>query len=342
MSGGHIALPPPIGGERQAFTAAAGVWLAVVAALWVGVQDPWWAAISAWIVANPDRNALVLKSLMRLAGTFVACVIGYQVGLFAQGTPFVQALALFALVSLGTYMRFRSRFGYAWLLGSVTVGMAIIGSIQAPADLFGFVVFRGTEISIGVVAALASALIIGRDVHGPPTKPAVLDPAEDVYAAIIGGLMPVVILVVWSWLDLPSLLQILISAVVVLDRDVAAMRVRGLQRILGCILGGAGGLVVVAFGVDGFVPWSIVFIGGLMGLAHLHNGTTRYTYVGTQGGLGLILAMVTGAGPPDTIEPVVERLAGMLIGVVLLVVVVALMRPILTRVWPRTATAAAP
>ena len=66
-----------------------------------------------------------------------------------------------------------------------------------------------------------------------------------------------------------------------------------------------------------------------MALAHLYHGRSGYSYVGLQGGFAFILAMVTGLGPPDTIEPVVERVAGMLIGVVILLAVVAVLRPAL-------------
>jgi uncharacterized membrane protein YccC len=331
-----------IGGERQGLVAAVGVWLAAVAAFWIGVDDPWWAAISAWVVANPDRQALTLKSGMRLAGTFAGGVLGYQLALLIEGQAVLQALVLFAAGTVGTLMRFRSRFGYAWLLGTITISMAVIGSIQDPATLHAFVVFRCTEIGVGVLAALAAALVLGRDVHGPPAAPATPAPSrlEEWHAALIGGLMPVAILLAWSAFDLPSLLQIVVSAVVVIDRDVAVMRVKGLQRILGCLLGGVTGLLFAAGGFTGFFPWSVVFIGGMLALAHLHHGRGAHTYVGTQGGFAFILAMVTGPGPPDTIEPVVQRLAGMLCGVVLLLVVVAVARPFLEWLVPKLPAAA--
>ena len=38
---------------RQGLTTATGVVVAVLAALLLGLQDPWWSAISAWVVAAP-------------------------------------------------------------------------------------------------------------------------------------------------------------------------------------------------------------------------------------------------------------------------------------------------
>lgn len=325
-----------IGGERQALTTALGVWLAAVAAMALGAQDPWWAAISAWMIANPDRDALLLKSVLRFFGTVIGCVIGYNAGLMLEGQPVGQALFLFAVNMFGMLMRFRSRFFYAWLLAAITIDMAMVGSIQSPATLYSFVIMRGSEITIGIVAGLAAALVLGRDVHGPPAKPPPPAPSrmEEFHAAIIAGLMPLAILCAWSLFDLPSLLQIMVTVGAIFDRDIVAMRVKGGQRLLGCMLGGSIGLAAVAFGLDAFVPWSLVFLAALIALAHIHHGRHSNTYVGTQGGLALILAMVTGAGAPDTIAPVVERIAGMVCGVVLLLVVVTVMRPVLERLLP--------
>ena len=53
----------------------------------------------------------------------------------------------------------------------------------------------------------------------------------------------------------------------------------------------------------------------------IHQGTSRWVYVGTQGGVAFILALVTGMGPPDSMMPAVNRIAGMLCGVGILLCV---------------------
>ncbi|MFM9859958.1 FUSC family protein [Pseudoxanthobacter sp. M-2] len=322
-----------IGGERQALVAAAGCWLAAVLAFWTGTSDPWWACISAWVVANPNRDALVLKSGMRVAGTLIACIIGYNLALVLEGQPVAQALVLAMVCMVGIIMRYRSRFDYAWLLGAITIAMALVGSMTDPATLYEFVVYRGLEICIGVFAAMVASLVLGESL---PEKPKGFEPgaAEErlkaLHAAIIAGAALLTAMALWSWYDLPSILQIVVSILAVLDRDIAVMRAKSLQRVMGCLVGGSAGLVITATGVSSFFVWSILFVGGLMALAHLYHGRGGYSYVGLQGGFAFILAMVTGLGPPDTIDPIVERVAGMLIGVVILLAVVAILRPALT------------
>lgn len=321
-----------IGGERQALVAAVGCWLAVVLALWAQTSDPWWAAISAWVIANPNRDALVLKSGMRVASTLIACGLGYQIALMVEGEPVAQALVLAAVCMGGMLMRFRSRFDYAWLLGSITIAMAIVGSILSPATLHEFVVFRGLEICIGVFAGMAASLVLGQNLAEKPpgfTSGRPEERLEEFHAALVTGAALLTAMMVWSWYDLPSLLQIVVSILAVIDRDLVVLRAKSFQRVFGCLIGGGAGLAITAMGVSSFVVWSILFVGGLMALAHLYYGRGGYAYVGAQGGFAFILAMVTGTGPPDTIAPVVDRVAGMLIGVVIVLAVVAVLRPVL-------------
>jgi len=322
-----------IGGERQAVATAVGVWLAACLAFASGADDPWWAAITAWMVANPDRDAMVLKGILRVVGTIFGCILGYQIAVHTEGNTAVQAIVVAAATGAGVLMRFRSKYAYAWLLGTLTLDMAVVGAILDPASLHGFVVNRGIEIVVGVGAAFVAAVVLGRDVHGPPVAPAAVGTkleADEV--AIIGALAPVVALYAWSLFDLPSLLQIVVSAVVLLDRDLAATRARGLQRLLGCIGGGGIGLAVVGSGLgNGFVPWTVLLVGGLVLFAHLHHGTGRWTYVGTQGGFGYITAMITENGAPNSIEPIIERLEGIVIGVLIVTALVAVLAPFFVR-----------
>jgi uncharacterized membrane protein YccC len=131
----------------------------------------------------------------------------------------------------------------------------------------------------------------------------------------------IVILILWLWLNLPSLPQIIITCLVVLDRDGASTHFRGLQRILGCLAGGTFGLLTVSLGPDSFLIWSVMLIGGVFLFSLIHHGGSRWAYVGTQGGVAFILALVTGPGPPDSIVPAVSRIAGMLCGVGILLCV---------------------
>jgi hypothetical protein len=80
------------------------------------------------------------------------------------------------------------------------------------------------------------------------------------------------------------------------------------------------------FSVHSLVIWSLFLAGGIVCLSRLHLGKGAWSYVGTQGGVAFIVALVTGDQPPDSILPVVNRIAGMISGVVILNVICMFVR----------------
>ena len=58
-----------------------------------------------------------------------------------------------------------------------------------------------------------------------------------------------------------------------------------------------------------FFIWSIMLVAGVFLFSLVHHGGSRWAYVGNQGGVAFILALVTGVGPPDSIVPAVNRIA---------------------------------
>lgn len=311
---------------------ALACWLATVMAFALHLDNPWWATISAWVIANPERHALLEKAANRILGTIIGCVTGYWITLWIESRPVLQTAAMFGFAAAGIYGRFRSAHSYAWIIGAVG-GLLILGmSLETPGQILHFAVYRAAEVICGVVAVTFTELLFNRkksplDSENGSAKPAddKFEPPIDRPAAIrlatIGGITAMLIPILWSWLNLPSLSQIVVTSLVVLDRDGASTHFRGLQRILGCLAGGAGGLLTIRLGPNSFFIWSVMLIAGVFLFSLIHHSTSRWAYVGTQGGVAFILALVTGLGPPDSIMPAVNRIAGMLCGVGILLCV---------------------
>lgn len=311
---------------------ALACWLAATLAFALHLDNPWWAAISAWVVANPERHALLAKASNRILGTIIGCLASYWVTLWVENRPVLQLLAMFGFAAIGVYGRFRSAQSYAWIIGAVGALAILTMSLETPGQIFHFAVFRACEVICGVIAVTFMESLLYRknspvDSKITPAKPAdkviapTMDRATALRLAMIGGVAVILIPILWSWLNLPSLSQIVVSCLVVLDRDGASTHFRGLQRILGCVAGGAVGLLTIRLGPDSFLIWSIMLVAGIFLFSLIHHGGSRWAYVGTQGGVAFILALVTGLGPPDTILPAINRIAGMLCGVGILLCV---------------------
>lgn len=319
---------------RHSVITGLSCWLAALLAFSLQCDNPWWAVISAWIVSGPDPRASLLKAALRVVGTVGAYVVGWECVRQVAGNPVGEATAMLLIGTVGTYQRFSSRFSYAWVIGSVTALMLMVMAIEDPVAVHQTAHYRVYEIIAGVLAATVCQRLLGpllgvsfgrRDAPAAATQETALAPAQKrelLATALIGGTLPGIIMLLWSRLNLPSPLQIVITAYVTIDRDVVVTRLRASQRILGCLVGGLSGLLAVLWGTDSFVLWSLLLIGGLTCLSRLHLAKSHpWSYVGTQGGVAFILALVTGNQPPDSILPVINRIAGMISGVLILNVI---------------------
>ncbi|MGF7158884.1 putative membrane protein YccC [Rhodoligotrophos appendicifer] len=317
---------------RQSLLTASAVLMAGILAFSLALPEPYWACITAWVIANPDRGATVSKAAMRLVGTFAGCVTGYVLAVLTMDDPFVMVMCMAAVVGLGAYRRFQSPYPYAWALFYLTTAMALAANVSDPADVFQFVVSRGLEVTVGVVAYFVVETAAGRLVPqaehpGEPAKISATDLVEVEHAAIVSSLTCVVAIVAWIWFDLPSILQIIVSAVILVDQKMTTMITRSWQRLLGCLVGAGVGIPIAMLGIETLPAWSILLLGGLFLFAQIHHGDPRVAYIGTQAGFAYIMALVTGPAPAATILPAVERLVGMTSGVVILLLVVIALHP---------------
>ena len=305
---------------RQALATTAGVVAAVFIALFAGLENPYWAALSAMVIAHADHSELFTKGMLRIAGTMAGVFGGVVAAQFLEGLPVGQAAAAMLAAGIGIYGRQRSAYGYAWFYGGVTFLLVIVSSLTDPEGLFEFAENRCLEIIVGVVAATlaswalrpAGSGLAHLVAHAPVVAPA--DARRLAFAAALGTLA---ILLAWTALSLPSLTQVIVSSLIVIDANPGTTRHRGLQRIVGCIIGGAAGLAVLGIDATGFAWWTAALAIGVYVPARAHLGGSPNAYIGTQSAIAFLITMVD-SGPPATIVPPVERLAGIILGVALM------------------------
>ncbi|MCK0207637.1 FUSC family protein [Starkeya koreensis] len=316
--------------DRQAFATACGVLAAVSIALLMGLQEPYWAALSVMIIANVDREALFTKGVLRVTGTFVGVLGGYYIGQWAEGFAAMQLALVTIAAAVGTYGRQRSAYGYAWFYGALTFMLVLLYTMTQPAQLYGFAHYRCYEIVIGVVCATLASWALGPnagELHARLKAQAAATSALNAeHQALIAGLGAFTIVIIWLLFDLPQLPQVLISSLIVIDSDPIATRHRGAQRIFGCIIGGTVGLIVIFIDATHIWWWAAMLFLGVFSFARIHLGTSAQAYIGTQSAIAYLVTLV-GAGPPTSLYPPVERLVGIVIGVSLMTVLVWAFNP---------------
>lgn len=135
-------------------------------ALWLamrwGLEQPSWALMTAFIVAQPLSGMVVQKGLARLAGTLVGTVMSVVfMGLFAQ-TPwlFLITLALWLALCTAASTQLRSAWAYAFVLAGYTVAIIALPAVNQPLQVFDQAVARCTEICLGICCATATSALL--------------------------------------------------------------------------------------------------------------------------------------------------------------------------------------
>lgn len=316
---------------RQAFATASGVMAAVYVALLMGLQEPYWAALSVMIIANVDRDALFTKGVLRITGTFIGVFSGYFIGQWVEGLPFLQAALVTIAAAVGTYGRQRSAYGYAWFYGALTFALVMLYTMTQPGSLYDFAHYRCYEIVIGVVCGTLASWALGPragELHARlVAQPSATTEINAERQSFIAGLGALTIILTWSLFDLPQLPQVLISSLIVVDSDPMATRHRGAQRIFGCIIGGTAGLLVILVDAADVWWWATMLFLGVFSFARIHLKKSAQAYIGTQSAIAYLVTLVS-ASPPVTLDPPIGRLVGIVIGVSIMTVLVWAFNPI--------------
>lgn len=316
---------------RQAFATASGVMAAVYVALLMGLQEPYWAALSVMIIANVDRDALFTKGVLRITGTFIGVFSGYFIGQWVEGLPFLQAALVTIAAAVGTYGRQRSAYGYAWFYGALTFALVMLYTMTQPGSLYDFAHYRCYEIVIGVVCGTLASWALGPragELHARlVAQPSATTEINAERQSFIAGLGALTIILTWSLFDLPQLPQVLISSLIVVDSDPMATRHRGAQRIFGCIIGGTAGLLVILVDAADLWWWATMLFLGVFSFARIHLKKSAQAYIGTQSAIAYLVTLVS-ASPPTSLFPPVDRLVGIIIGVSIMTVLVWALNPV--------------
>jgi uncharacterized membrane protein YccC len=308
------------------------VLLAILFAHLLGATNVSWAAYSGYMVMRGHVAESAVRGVLRIFGTCVGA------GLALIVTPLIldhltgQVLASALVGGTTLYAALTAKRAYAWLFVGLTFEMILLDKIQhRDLAVTAFALTRIVEVVAGtsacVIISALSTLTARR--HWPaPARPAAPqfgwhpDAARHAaQGALALGVLPCLALV-----GLPEVAQSSITIMAVMLVPVASVGRSGLvpvsrrlmYRMLGCLIGGLlAALVLFASHGNAVVLMLCTFVGVIIG-RHIENGGTAFAYSGTQFVLAILVALVPDSYAHPHIDPALERLAGILMGLVVL------------------------
>lgn len=341
------------GGPRgtTAFAAALSVALAALAAFLLHSDEPWWAAVSAWMVTRSSLAAALSRGVMRIAGSAAGAVVAVMVlGLFAYD-PLPFCLCLFLTAFVGLFGFAKSPHGYAWMIFAITGDLVMLIALDQPQTAFTIAVNRVADVAIGTASALLITYLLPALPDAPATPLALTRSTLPllfwsrrhareferwlpenwllILHACRGGLTVMVLPLLLNWLAPLGSSTLAVTAVAVmaipttavLEPDGRTVVQRAVHRLVGCALGALLGLLCLYWVGSNFPVWLLLLTSGVWLNSQIQSGNTGISYVGTQAGLAFLLSMIQGQGPPLSPAPGIDRFAGIMAGLSVLLVI---------------------
>ncbi|MYM28604.1 FUSC family protein [Duganella sp. CY15W] len=129
--------------------------LALYVSLAAGLPRPFWAMMTAYIVASPLSGAVRSKALFRVCGTLIGSIATIIMVPRMANAPELLSLALACWVGLCLYISLLDRTprSYIFMLAGYTAGLIGFPAVADPSAIFDTGLARVEEITIGILSA---------------------------------------------------------------------------------------------------------------------------------------------------------------------------------------------
>lgn len=171
--------------------------------------------------------------------------------------------------------------------------------------------------------ALMAALLAGNKVRDTPNytllgkQQRLRFDSDLIKQSIKAGLAVILALSFWLVSNWPGGINGIISSLVIsIRKNLFEMKNVSIHRLLGCFLGGGIALTSLAvFEMNLFEFISVLFFSVWM-FSYFMFKTPKYSYIGLQANIALIISLAQEGGPPVLLDPPLQRLGGIVIGIV--------------------------
>lgn len=309
------------------------VLLAILFGHLVGAQNIAWAAFSGYMVMRGHVAETFLRGALRIVGTVVGALLGLGLTPLVEASPFASAGALAIVCGLSLYGALTAKRSYAWLFVALTFAMILLDKLEHPADPLGsFVRTRILEVIAGTGACVLVSLLSTASIRrlypakrAPPPRRLGWVPEAARHAGQAATALAFLPFLGAIW-HVPQLAQSAVTVLAVMLVPVNAIGAgalvpvsrRILLRVIGCSAGAILSAAVLFAGQDSAAA---LIAGTMLGVAigrHIENGQGRFAYAGVQFTLVVLVTLVPDSYAHARLGPAVERLTGILVGILLL------------------------
>ena len=140
--------------------------LALFISFWLTLDEPYWALLTVFVVAQPDSGLVLAKGFYRILGTAAGVLMTVAlVFAFAQyGELFIASLAVWIGLCNFAARAVRNFASYGFQLAGYTVAIIGIPAALSPNEAYPIILARATEILLGIgCMALVSRLVGPRE-----------------------------------------------------------------------------------------------------------------------------------------------------------------------------------
>jgi len=170
--------------------------------------------------------------------------------------------------------------------------------------------------SLRIFKSIRQLLVNGPHIEYHSKKIRIRRDPDVLKQSIKAGLTAVVAVLLWLVSNWPSGIQGIISSLIISQqRNVEDVNRVSMQRFCGCLIGGFIALNLLAATSMNLSLLLIIlfFICGFFQYLNLHLKTNSYIFL--QANIAIVITLVQAYGPPTSLAPPLQRLAGIFIGI---------------------------
>jgi uncharacterized membrane protein YccC len=321
------------------FECVASVLLAIVLGHLADVQNISWAAFSGYMVMRGHISESLLRGILRILGTVIGALLALAVVLLIGINPATSAVALALICGVALYGTLVSKHSYAWLFVGLTFAMILMDKLEHPGHVIdAFVSTRMRETVAGTVACILvstlSTLTLRRRWPGSRSQTTAAPfgwNSDAARHAAQGAIALAMLPFLGATFHIPQLSQAAITIMALMIIPVSSIGKSGLVpvsrrivlRVAGCVCGAALAAVVLFLAhVPEHAVVPVLLVGTMAGVMlgrHIENSKRSFAYGGTQFTLAILVTLVPDSYVHVEIDPSIERLIGILIGILILV-----------------------